>query len=413
MKKHHYRAKKVSDINWNQIKEKLAGNAAVLAVDVAKEKQYALLSTPDNSVSELWYWQHPEQTREVLMGLESLRCPLTVVMESTSTYGDALRYQFRSSGFEVNQISAKRVFDAREIYDGVPSLHDAKSVTVIMRLHREGLSRLWRESNANERNLDALRREFDLHQSQYLRNQNRLEAYLSRHWPEVLALLPLDSVTLESLLVDYGTPERIARQAQEAEQKMRTWGKSQLKDDKIERVLRSAATTLGQPCLDAERHYLQALAAELRHSRQQRAHAKQALEAIVNADEGLKELRHSIGLVTTAILLSCRLDPRHYANAHSFHKALGLNLKEKSSGRYQGQLKITKRGCSLVRRYLYFAALRLIKDDPVAKAWYQAKVDPRFRNKAVVAVMRKLAKALWYLGRGDRFDARKLFTVTA
>jgi hypothetical protein len=43
--------------------------------------------------------------------------------------------------------------------------------------------------------------------------------------------------------------------------------KSQLKDDKIERVLRSAATTLGQPCLDAERHYLQALAAELRHSR--------------------------------------------------------------------------------------------------------------------------------------------------
>lgn len=134
---------------------------------------------------------------------------------------------------------------------------------------------------------------------------------------------------------------------------------------------------------------------------------------MVNADEGLKELRHSIGLVTTAILLSCRLDPRHYANAHSFHKALGLNLKEKSSGRYQGQLKIAKRGCSLVRRYLYFAALRLIKDDPVAKAWYQAKVDPRFRNKTVVAVMRKLAKALWYLGRGDRFDARKLFTVAA
>ncbi|MDD5410081.1 MAG: transposase [Methylobacter sp.] len=411
MKKHNYRAKKVNDINWSLVKENLAGGAAVLAVDIAKEKQYALLSTMDNSVSELWYWNHPEQTREVLAGLESLRCPLTVVMESTSTYGDAMRYQFRRSGFDVDQISAKRVFDAREIYDGVPSLHDAKSVTVIMRLHREGLSKPWRESNANERNLDALRREFDLHQSQYLRNQNRLEAYLSRHWPEVLSLLSLDSVTLESLLINYGTPERITRQAQEVEQKMRAWGKSQLKDDKIERVLRSAAATLGQPCLDTERHYLQALAEEMRHNRQQCAYAKQALEAIVNADDGLKELRLSIGLVTTAILLSCRLDPRNYANAHSFHKALGLNLKEKSSGRYQGQLKITKRGCSMVRRYLYFAALRLIKNDPVAKAWYQAKVDARFKNKTVIAVMCKLAKALWYLGRGERFDARKLFTV--
>lgn len=45
MKKHSYRAKKVNDINWNLVKENLAGGAAVLAVDVAKEKQYALLST--------------------------------------------------------------------------------------------------------------------------------------------------------------------------------------------------------------------------------------------------------------------------------------------------------------------------------------------------------------------------------
>ncbi|HEY8096678.1 MAG TPA: hypothetical protein VIE65_11395 [Methylobacter sp.] len=35
----------VNDINWNLVKENLAGDAAVLVVDVAKEKQYALLST--------------------------------------------------------------------------------------------------------------------------------------------------------------------------------------------------------------------------------------------------------------------------------------------------------------------------------------------------------------------------------
>jgi len=169
-------------------------------------------------------------------------------MESTGTYGDALRYQFRRAGFEVDQISAKRVFDAREIYDAVPSLHDAKSVCVITRLYREGLTRPWRESNDDERNLDALRRKYDLHQSQYQRNQNRLEAYLSRHWPEVTYLLALDSVTLESLLIEYGSPEQVAEQADEARRMMRAWSKSHLDEDKIERVLHSAATTVGQPC---------------------------------------------------------------------------------------------------------------------------------------------------------------------
>lgn len=413
MKKHIYRTKKFDAIDWMQLKEQLQGSAVVVAIDVAKEKQYALLANADESISELLRWNHPQQTRELLTAMESLACPLTVVMESTGTYGDAMRYQFRRSGFGVNQISAKRVSDARELYDGVPSLHDAKSATVIMRLHREGLSTPWLESNDTERELDALRREYDLHQSQYQRNQNRLEAYLSRHWPEVLRLLPLDSVTLENLLIEYGNPEHIAKNTEEAAKNMHFWGKSQLKDEKIVAVIQSAVDTVGQPCIEAERRYLQALAKEMRHSRQQQKNVKELLEATVKADPELNELGRVIGLITTAVLLSCRLDPRNFKNARSFQKALGLNLKEKSSGRYTGRLKITKRGCSIVRRYLYFAALRLIYTNPIVKAWFQQKVDARAKNKTVIALMRKLAKALWYVARGERFDANKLLSVTA
>ncbi len=198
----------------------------VFAIDVAKEKQYALLSTEDNSVSELIWWNHPEQSQDVLTALEGLGCRLDVVMESTGTYGDALRYQFRQSDFGIEQMNAKRVSDAQEVYDGVPSMHDAKSATVITRLYREGLSDPWVELTEEERSLAALRREYDLHQSQYQRNQNRLEAYLSRHWPEVSCFLGLDSVTLESLLIDYGSPERIAADADRAARRMRKWGRS-------------------------------------------------------------------------------------------------------------------------------------------------------------------------------------------
>ena len=408
MKKHNYRTKKVNGINWPQLRQLFAGQALVFAVDVAKEQQFALLSNTEQSESVLIQWNHSEQTAELINELKQLNIPITVVMESTSTYGDALRYQFRQAGFAIYQASAKRVHDAKEIYDGVPSLHDAKAAWLIARLHKEGLTKPWHELDDKERELNAVRREYELHQSQYERNQNRLEAFLSRHWPEVLLLLPLDSVTLESLLIDYGGPEQIAAGAEQAANDMRRWGKSGLSSKKIEQVIHSAAITLGQPCIAAERRYLQALAEELRHSRKQAKKAKQALEVGVEADAGLKEMGLTIGKVTTAILIGLHLDPRHFGCARSYLKALGLNLKEKSSGQDHGKLKLTKRGSALARKYLYFAALRLIKNDPVVAAWYRNKVDPRAKSKTVIAFMRKLAMALWHVARGKPFDAKKL-----
>ena len=118
-----------------------------------------------------------------------------------------------------------------------------------------------------------------------------------------------------------------------------------------------------------------------------------------------------IGKVSAAVLLAAVGAPQDYPDAGSYTKAIGLNLKERSSGKHQGQLKITKRGPSLARFYLYFAALRLIARDPLVKRWYERKTNRpgALKNKTVIALMRKLAKALWYIARGSSFDAEKLF----
>ncbi|MCX7094348.1 MAG: transposase [Methylobacter sp.] len=410
MKKHNYRTKKVNEINWSELGQQLGGEAVTFAVDVAKAQQYALLTNDAQNLSTLVKWELLETTA-LIQGLQHLGCPVTVVMESTGTYGDAMRHRFRQAGFAIWQASAKRVHDAKEIFDGVPSLHDAKAACLIAKLHKEGLTKPWHELDEAGRALNAARREYDLHQSQYERNQNRLEAYLSRHWPEALALFDLDSVTLEKLLIAYGSPQAIAADAKQAAKDMKAWGGHFLKDDKIARVINSAISTIGQPCIDAERRYLQALATEMQHSRCQSQAAKQLLEASVVADAGLKEMAALIGKLTTAILIGLHLDPRNFSSAHSFLKALGLNLTEKSSGQYHGQLKISKRGSATARKYLYLAALRLIQKDPVIAQWYQAKADPKVKMKTVIACLRKLAKALWYVARGERFDARKLVAV--
>jgi transposase len=91
-----------------------------------------------------------------------------------------------------------------------------------------------------------------------------------------------------------------------------------------------------------------------------------------------------------------------------------MNLKERSSGQHKGQIKITKRGSGPARRDLYLATLRLINHDEIVSTWYEKKVQAqggRDKLKIVVALMRKLSRALWYVGRGQAFDARRLFAV--
>ncbi len=71
--------------------------------------------------------------------------------------------------------------DAAEIYEGVPSLHDAKAAYLIGRLYREGVSQPWQELSEPRRKQQALIAELDLFESERQRNLNRLEAALSRH----------------------------------------------------------------------------------------------------------------------------------------------------------------------------------------------------------------------------------------
>ncbi len=82
------------------------------------------------------------------------------------------------------------------------------------------------------------------------------------------------------------------------------------------------------------------------------------------------------------------------------------------SGTKKSGLHLSKRGPGIALLFLYMAALRFIQRDEVVKAWYAAKVQRlggRAKTSAVVAVMRKLALALWHVGQGSRFDATRLF----
>ena len=148
------RATHVKQVNWRNVIQSTTGKSLVLAIDVAKEEQFAVLMDDASQLYLTTKWTHPVETPALLKHLAALTSlQLEVAMEPTGIYGDTLRRQLALAGYRTHQVSAKRVSDAKEIYDGVPSLHDAKAAYLIGRLYWSGVAQPWRESSTQQREL--------------------------------------------------------------------------------------------------------------------------------------------------------------------------------------------------------------------------------------------------------------------
>lgn len=411
MSKRTYKAVDFHQVDWAAIAHEVSQGRVVFAVDVAKNDFVGVLMTGDGQAVKTLKWRHPRDTRALVDCLEQLPAALEVVFEPTGTYGDALCYQLQRAGMVVYQLAPKRTADAQELYDGVPSRHDGKSAHVIAWLHLQGLSRRWRERGESRRALAAQSNQLGFCQDQAQRTHNRLEAQLARHWPEAGELFQIESTSLLELLSAFGSPGAVAADAEAARALLARTGGHFLNADKIEALIDSARMTVGMDCLDAEAQVIQQLAAQLLELKRQRQRLEKALAAASEGQPALEAMREAVGAVTAAVLYAELGDPGDYPHAGSYLKAAGLYLKEHSSGKYQSPLRLTKRGPASVRRYLFFAVLRWIRQAGPARRWYEAKVarDGGVKMKAIGALMRKLTKALWYVGQGEVFDPSRLF----
>lgn len=413
MSKRRYNSKEFKNVAWEKLPERIQDSRVVFAVDVAKEDFVAMLMDEHLQTLERFKWRHPQNTAQVIERIQVLGQQRSVeaVMEPTGTYGDVLAWWLRKAGIALFRAAPKRVHDAAEVYDGVPSLHDAKAAYLIGRLHLDGGTQPWLAPSDRRRTLQALTTRLELCKARYQAGLNRLEAQLSRYWPESLQILALNTVSLHELIAHYGDPGAVRDDRAGAQALLQRIGRTLLKEEKITALLNSAEHTIGVPCLEPERALLQWLAGDIRQTYQQLRAAERDIAAQVACSAEVEAIGAVVGKTTAAVLSAAMDSPQNYPNSERYLKAMGLNLKEHSSGKHKGQLKITKRGPAVARFYLYFAALRLIAHNPVVADWYQHKTrrPGAIKNKTVIELMRKLAKALWHVARGERFVPEQLF----
>jgi transposase len=389
--------------------------AATVGLDIGKCVVHCVLRWQDGTFERPWKAQNPGELRTLVVVLRKVadQRPLLVGLESTGTYGDALRAQLDEAGLAVRRVGGKAAHDYAEVFDGVPSQHDGKDAAVIAELVAFGKGTPWpyRTKGGVEAEMAYWVDWLDAQQSIQQLWLGRLESLLARHWPEATGLLELTSVTLLSALAHYGGPAALAAESAAAA-RLAGWGRSALSREKIENFMASAAQTVGvrQGRQDVQRMQQYATLALAAYRQTQTARLK--LERLAQGNEVIQRQAKAIGAATACVLWVALGDPRDYPCAAAYRKAMGLNLKERSSGKYQGQLKITKRGPSMVRRWLYFAAMRTAQSAFV-KPWFEAKKakDKQRAKGALVAVMRKLALGLHAVGaQGMPFEPWRLFS---
>ena len=424
-KKKPYCAVNVKDVDVDSLLVKLTGVPTVwVGIDVGKESLKVVLCWGPDQFGRPWHVRYPEQLGPLieLLGKLALGRNLVVAVEPTGTYCDPLRWALTSAKLKVVRIESKISHDYAEVFDGAPSQHDGKDAAVLAELARHGHGTPWPLELKDEKT-SAMRNLVDAADDQQRVLSiwtGRLESLLARHWPEATRLLDLDSITLLSALLEYGGPAGLAGDPQAAK-KLQDWGGPWLASEKIQELLRGARTTAGVPANATERQRMQQYAAYALTAKRDLRATERQLTKLARGDPLLRRMGEAVGMATACVLFVRLGDPRNYSCARAYLKAAGLNLVERSSGQYQGQLKISKRGPAMVRKWMYLAALRLVQDHR-ASGWFARKQerDGGRRGSAparkgtglngLVALMRRLLGAVWNVTRKDEpFDVGRMF----
>ena len=109
-----------------------------------------------------------------------------------------------------------------------------------------------------------------------------------------------------------------------------------------------------------------------------------------------------LGTVTVAGLIGEVGDFKKFRTQPEIMKLAGLDLYEISSGRWKGQRRISKRGRSLLRKILYYAAIQTIRNNGILHDYYTRLTERGMkRMMALVAVSRKLLGIIYAIVRDD------------
>jgi len=100
-----------------------------------------------------------------------------------------------------------------------------------------------------------------------------------------------------------------------------------------------------------------------------------------------------------------------FAHGNSLLRHAGLHLSEASSGKWKGQIVLSKRGRSRLRRFLYLATMSLVMNNPDFKELHanNVKVKKMKKMKSIMKLIHKFARVIVGMARkNDSYRPEKV-----
>lgn len=390
----------------------------VVAIDLAKGKNivYARkVQGPDAKLGEFTHRRSEYQRiyEKIMKFKEKHNCSnVLVTMESTGVYGIPLQHFLMNKPVTLVLVNPVHVKRAKEITDNSPNKSDDKDPKVMADLVQfrrfltvvipEGIEADLRHfTNARERallRLDVL--------------CNQVHDLVFEIFPEYLQIFKdMRTKTFLNLLKNYTRPidivslgldgirDRIFKYSRGRKRDIKQVSEALYEAAKVSVGIKHGSESITFEIkslvdqIESTQVYIKELESEISNKLHQIPYSKWLLSV------------PRLGKITASVIIGEFADMRSFKSIGELMKFAGLNLYEISSGKRKGNCRISKRGRTLLRKFLYYGALNMIRKGGIYHDTYKAyyRKGRMMHTEAIVAISKKLLRLIYALVRDECF----------
>lgn len=347
---------------------------------------------------------------------------LHVVCEPTGFYSTKLLSVARNLGHTTAYVSGESVHKYQVIESNDTGKTDPKDARVIFLLAKMQKTLVHRQLEGEYKQLRGLSAFYDTVQTKIVSLKCKFHALLQRLFPDYSFQKDfLYSNSGRALIKKYKcNPYRIVKTG-----KKRFWNMMKKMCPKInhktlDRLFDDATFSVKHQIDEGEQlmmeYELEVMWEEYQMHERRKAEIKEKMSALYQV---LLDKGEMVPLADEKFLSAFRIARilaetgriSDFKDIRQLWKYGGLNLRERKSGKYVGQVKLSKKGRSRIRNVLGEVAFKLVRRREIYGDYYQKKkAEGMAGTKAIAVVERKILKAFFGMAKQrSGFDEQRIF----
>lgn len=411
----------------NQLIQRITDHHLVVGVDIAQQLHVARAVNYRGIVlgDPISFGNHEDGFNRLLQWIKNILreqnlSSIIVGMEPTGHYWLNLAKWLSDQQIEVVLVNPHLVKKNKENRDNTQSKSDIKDALVIADMVKNGYYSFIRTNSETFEKLRVLMSNRDVVVKRLVSTTNQLHRWVEMVFPELRQVFKdITCKATIAILRSFPTPGQIC--TLQPEDIIIVWKKSMKRHagyKKASLLIELAKRTVGtQQAIEAHKLHLKQLLEEYDLATTQlQAVEQEALKVLEEIPFTKKILAiKGISAITLAGILGEAGDLSGFAHGNTLLRHAGLHLAEASSGKWKGQIVLSKRGRSRLRRFLFMATINLVINNPEFKAIHSTnvKVKKLKKMKSIMKLCGKLARVLVGMARnGLDYTPEKVVPTT-